>query len=119
MRTGPTNPELKELINNLKILSIEKKQPLWKRTAKELEKPSRIRREVNLWKINLNSKKDENVLVPGKVLSTGDLDHKVTIIAQSFSKKALEKIKKSGSNAITLEEYIKKNPTSKNIKIIG
>ena len=36
-----------------------------------------------------------------KVLGSGNLDKKIKIKANSFSKKALEKIKKSGSEAIT------------------
>jgi len=107
------------LVQELKKLSYEKKEKIWKRIAKELEKPTRRRREVNISRINRYTKENDIVIVPGKVLSCGEIDHKVTVIAWRFSKKAIEKLKKSGCDVIYLKDYIKKNPNKKNVKIIG
>lgn len=113
-RTGPTNPNLKELIKELKTLSIKEKVGVWKAIAKELEKPTRSRRKVNLYKINKYSNDGETAVVPGKVLSLGQIDKKVTVAAYQFSDAAKKKL----SSSITIQELMKKNPKGKNIRII-
>lgn len=113
-RTGPTNEALIELIRKLKKLSREKNVKIWKAVAKQLERPTRIRRKVNLFKINKYTKENDTIVIPGKVLGEGNLDHKVTIAAFQFSENAKEKCK-----CISIEELMKKNPDGKNIKIIG
>lgn len=118
MRTGPTNPELKNLITDLKRLSIEQNKKIWKRIASDLEKPTRSRRIVNLIKIDRYAKEDETVLVPGKVLAGGDLTKKTTIAAYQFSDSALEKINKIGK-AITIKELMETNPGGNKVRIIG
>ena len=67
-KSGPTNNVLKNLIVELKTLSIKNKVPLWKRIALELEKPARMRRQVNIARINQHIKDGETAIVPGKVL---------------------------------------------------
>ncbi len=117
-RTGPTNPELNGLIQELKKKSIEHGVNIWKRIANDLEKPTRKRRIVNLYKINKYTKKDETVIIPGKVLAVGDLDHPVTVAAFSFSGAALDKINKVGKT-MPINELIKESPKGKKIRIIG
>jgi large subunit ribosomal protein L18e len=117
--TGPTNPLLKGLIEDLKLKSVEQKVALWKQLASDLEKSSRRRKIVNLSKINLYTKENETIVVPGKVLGSGVLDHKVTISAYQFSDSAKEKITKAGAKMIPLNELIKESPKGKRIKIMG
>jgi len=112
------NRILNELIEKLKKLSIDKDVKLWKRIASDLEKSTRNRRVVNLSKISRYSKEGIIVVVPGKVLAGGNLEHPVNVVAYNFSKKAFDEINKKGS-AITLNSFIEKNPKAKNIKIIG
>ncbi|MDK2849886.1 MAG: large subunit ribosomal protein L18e [Candidatus Woesearchaeota archaeon] len=122
MRTGPTNPILRGLISDLKRIANERQEAVWRKVAEDLSRPSRIRREVNLSRINRFTKEGDFVVVPGKVLSLGELDHKVTIVAWAFSGKALEKIKNSGSKAYLLVDYVKGIGKAKkvaNIKVIG
>jgi len=116
--TGPTTLELRKLIIELRKLASKQKVKLWKRIANDLEKPTRQRREVNLYKINKYTRNNEIALVPGKVLSLGSLDKKLTIAAYQFSKQAKEKINKIGK-AITIKELIKENPKGKKVRIIG
>lgn len=118
-RTGPTNPILKQLIHELKKLSNIEENKLWKRIAVDLEKPTRNRRAVNLSKINRVTEAKETIIVPGKVLASGELNHELTIAAFTFSKEAKTNIKKSKSKAISIQELMKQNPKGKNIKIIG
>ena len=87
--------------------------------ADELERPRRNRRVVNLSRINRYTKPNDVVVVPGKVLGMGTLDHPVTVAAFAFSKRAKELIEKAGGEAISIKELIKRNPKGSNVKIIG
>ncbi len=91
----------------------------WNRIASDLEKPTRQRRAVNLSKINRFTKENEIIVVPGKVLSSGELNHKLTIAAWQFSQKALEKINKKNAKAMTIQELMKTNIKEKRVRIIG
>ncbi|MGV8169678.1 MAG: 50S ribosomal protein L18e [Candidatus Nanoarchaeia archaeon] len=110
--------ELKKLISELKKLSIEKKVNLWKRVAEDLESSTRRQRVVNVYKLSKNAKKDETIIVPGKVLGTGDLDQALTVAAYRFSDEAVRKIGEKGK-IMSIEELMKKNPTAKNVRILG
>ncbi|MDP6642029.1 MAG: 50S ribosomal protein L18e [Candidatus Nanoarchaeia archaeon] len=113
-----TNSQLIELIQELKVLSNKENVKLWKRVAKDLEKSTRRHSNVNVLKVNKYVRENETALIPGKVLSKGDLTKKITIAALSFSKEAKEKINKTGK-AITIKELIKENPKGSKVRIIG
>ncbi len=118
-RTGPTNPLLKDLIEELKKRSNEQSVNLWKRIALDLEKPTRQRRVVNLSRINRYTKENDIIVVPGKVLGSGILNHKLTISAYQFSDQAKDKIEKAGAKIISLLELSKEKPDGKKLRIIG
>lgn len=117
-RTGPTNPELKTLIQELKDKSREHDVNIWRRIAEDLERSTRQRRIVNIYKINKYTEKDETVVVPGKVLAVGELDHNVVVAAFKFSGSAADKINKVGK-ALTIDQLLKESPKGKGIRIIG
>jgi large subunit ribosomal protein L18e len=111
--------QLKQLISELKKLSIDKKVHLWKRVAEDLENSTRRQRIVNVYKLSKSGvKADETIIVPGKVLGTGDMEQSFTVAAYKFSDEAEKKISQKGK-AITIEELMKKNPTAKNVRILG
>ncbi len=114
-RTGPTNPIMQKMIAELK----QKDAKLWKRLARELEKPTRKRREVNLSRIERYAKANDVILVPGKVLAAGELSKKVTIAAWNFSAGAITKIKAAGGKTLTISELIKLHPKGTNVRLIG
>jgi len=117
-RTGPTNIVLRKLLDELEKASKRHNAPVWARVAELLAKPTRERPAVNLSKINRYADEGDMVIVPGKVLGAGVLEKRVTIAAYSFSEAALEKIKASGSRAITLEQALRENPRGSRTKII-
>lgn len=119
MRTGPTNEQLKSLVEDLKSRGHKDKSPLLLRLAKDLNKPTRNRRIVNLSRINRFTKDGETVVVPGKVLSAGNLDHSVTIAAWKFSQQAIDKIQKSKSKALDITELINGDIKGKRIRVFG
>ncbi len=95
-----------------------KNSDFWKRVEYELSRSTRKRCEVSLSTINESSEADETVVVPGKVLSNGELNHKVTVAALSFSTKAKEKISKHG-HAISISQLAKENPKGKKVRILA
>ena len=117
--TGPTNINLVNLIKDLKRESISQKVNIWKRIAKDLEKPTRSRRVVNLSRINRYTKENETIIVPGKVLGAGDLKHKVNIAAFSFSESAKSEVSKLNGKCLTITELMQQNPKGNNVRIIG
>jgi large subunit ribosomal protein L18e len=114
-----TNPELIELIRFLKKQSREHEAEIWKAVAERLSSSRRKRIAVNISRLNRNTKKNEIVTVPGKVLGAGELDHPITVAAFAFSETAKEKVKKAKGKCLSLFELAKKNPKGSNIKIIG
>ncbi|MGL6298005.1 MAG: 50S ribosomal protein L18e [Methanobacteriaceae archaeon] len=113
-----TNPSLINLIDDLKKKSFEEKVSIWKDVAKRLNKSSRRQSEVNISKINRYSDDSETVLIPGKVLSSGELNHKVSVVALKFSESAQEKIENAGGECIYINDILDKNPKGNNIKIL-
>jgi len=114
-----TNPVLVQLIRYLKIKSHENNAPIWKDIAERLERSLKNWANVNISRIERYANENEVVIVPGKVLSCGDLSKKITIAAWSFSKKAREKIEKAGGRCISIEQLVEENPEGKNVRIIG
>ena len=113
-----TNTHLRRLIGELEELSKKEKVNNWKRVAKDLSKSARQRREVNVYKINKCAKKGETVVVPGKVLALGEVDHEVSVAAWNFSEIAKKKISVKGK-ALDIQELMKTNPKGKGVRIIG
>jgi large subunit ribosomal protein L18e len=107
-----TNSELVETI------IAAKKNKNWKEVAEVLSVPRRKRVEVNLDRIQKDAKKEEVVVVPGKVLSQGEINEKIKVVALSFSEKAKEKLSNKKCEISYILEEIKKNPSAKGIKII-
>jgi len=113
------NPSRLRLIKELKKLAREEKAPIWRAVAEALGRVRRNRPEVNVGKISCYTRKDDYVVVPGKVLGDGKLEHSVVIAAFKFTEGALLKIEKAGGKALSIQELAKQNPKGSNIKIIG
>ena len=117
--TRKTNPELIKLIRFLKKQSKENEAKIWREIAEKLSKPRRKSIAVNLSRLNRYTQENETVVVPGKVLGTGKIDHSITVAAFAFSEKAKEKIKAVKGKCLSVFELVKKNPKGSNVKIIG
>ena len=73
--------------------------------------------EANLYRINKRTKNNDVIIVPGKILGIGDLDHKLNIACLAYSKNAKKKVEDSGSKLISIEELLEKNPEGKKVKL--
>ena len=112
------NPELIDTIKTLRKASKEKSQPIRSDLSDELYKAKRRRNSVNKSSINIHTYEEAIVAVPGKVLSSGSLDHPVTVAAYSFSEGALEKIAGVNGKAMSLKELLDAQIDTSKIKII-
>jgi large subunit ribosomal protein L18e len=117
-RTGPTNPYLRSLIEELKIKARELQAPIWRTVAEKLSKPTRQRVEVNIGEIERYANPGETILVPGVVLANGVLTKPVNVAAWRFSTNAAKKIKETNGKILTIEELLKENPKGTGVKIM-
>ncbi|MBL7169604.1 MAG: 50S ribosomal protein L18e [Candidatus Aenigmarchaeota archaeon] len=116
--TGPTNPLLKKLIDDLRKKSFETNSKFLKDISEKLNKPRRQRVEVNLSKIDRYAKKGETVIIPGVVMGFGELTKPITISAWKFTGPSREKIEQLKGKAITIEELVAKNPKGTKVRIM-
>jgi large subunit ribosomal protein L18e len=117
-KTKSPNLHLRKMIASLKKLSNESNVKIWDAIAENLSKPTRIRRQINLTKLESYAKDGDTIIVPGKVLGTGTLSKKVTVSAWRFSDSAFTKINKIGK-AISIDELMAKNPKGSKVRIFG
>jgi large subunit ribosomal protein L18e len=109
-----TNPLLLETIRAAKKTKVK----FWLDVASFMSFPRRKKICLNLRDIERLSNEGDSIVVPGKILSMGELNKKVRIIAFSFSNSAKEKILKANSEAVYIIDEIKKNPEAKSLKLI-
>ena len=107
------------MAKELKQASTKNDAPIWLKLAKLALKTSSSKRVVNLTKINDVTKEGEVIVIPGKILGTGNVSHKITLSSFSISNSAAKKIIESGGNIISFKEMIEKFPTGKGVRIIG
>jgi large subunit ribosomal protein L18e len=115
---NPLNPELNKLIDLLRRKYRENRARIWRRIAEDLNKSKRSRVVLNVGEIAKYTSDRDTVAVPGKVLGSGTINHKVTVAAFKFSPQARKKIEKAGGKCIGIAELIKENPKGTNVKLL-
>ena len=118
-KANPTNPELVYAVRFLKKSAKQNDAKIWRKIAEVLSRTRRKRIAVNLSRVNRYTKDSETVVVPGKVLAAGEIDHPVTVTAFAFSQKAMTKIEKAKGKCLSYAELVKKNPKGSGVRIIG
>lgn len=117
-RTGPTNYVLRKTIRMLRSYANKYNANVWRYISELLEKPARRRIVVNVSKINRYTQNGDVVVVPGKVLGAGNINHRVTVAAVAFSQQAISKIKTAGGRVLHILELLNENPNGSNVKVI-
>jgi large subunit ribosomal protein L18e len=95
--TGPTDPNTNALIVKMR----KKKEKFYLELARQLSKPARQKKGVNVTRIEKTD--SHSVVVPGKVLGAGEITKPVTVYALHFSKEAKKKITAAGGKCLPLE----------------
>jgi large subunit ribosomal protein L18e len=111
--TGPSDYYIRKLIRDL----WKTKRRIWKQVSKKLSGSRKQRIEANLYRINKKTKNNDVIVVPGKILGVGNLDHKLTIACLNSSSSAKTKVESSGSKLISIEELLELNPQGEKVKI--
>ncbi len=113
------NQVVQRLAYDLKKASRENDAPIWLRLARLAQKPSRARRTVNLNKIARLTREGDTVIIPGKVLGTGNISHKITLCSFSISVAAAGKIIQSGGEILDFGQMRERHPTGSGVVLLG
>jgi len=95
-----------------------KKLKAWLKIANSISVPRRKQASVNLSEIDEETKEGDTVLIPGKVLGSGDVSKKIRVVALYFSQGAIKKLKAKKCEVVSVREEIKVNPKAQGIKIL-
>ncbi len=114
-----TNQVVIRMARDLKKASTKNDAPIWARLAEYALKPSIARRHINLNRIGQLTKDTDTVVFPGKVLGTGDINHKITLCSFSISNTAATKILEKGGKIVSFSDLIEKHPTGKGVVLLG
>ena len=113
-----TNPQLMLQIDAFKAHARQYQANIWRELAKRLEAPSNNYAKVNLSQLNRHTNPGDVVIVPGKVLGAGSIDHPITIGAPNFSDSARSKILTAGGTVLSLDEIAHESPKGSHVKIV-
>ena len=114
-----TNPNLVNLIGDLKAQSRETGAPLWRDVALRLSKSRSNWAQPNLSRLSRHCPEGVTVLVPGKLLGSGEVSAKHDVAAYSVSAGAREKIEAAGGRILSLAELMNENPNGSGVYILG
>jgi large subunit ribosomal protein L18e len=114
-----TNQLVIQMVKELKGASKKNNAPIWSRLAELALKPSSARRTINIGQIDKFVKDNDVIVVPGKVLGTGNISHKIILCSFSMSTTGAKKVLQSGGKILSFSELIKSHPTGKGVVIIG
>ncbi len=114
-----SNPGLVALIEDLKKAARENDAPIWRDLAKRLSRPRANWAEVNVSRVERYTSKGDTVVVPGKLLGTGELSKSVKVAAFQASMTAQAKVESAGGTFLGLRQLLDENPTGSGVKIMG
>lgn len=103
----------------LKKKSKSSKSAIWLDIANKLSKSRRKRITVNISRIARYTKENDEVIIPGKVLGAGSIEHPVNVAALNFSDQARVKILDSKGKCLTIKELVEMNPKGTKVIVMG
>ena len=110
---------IQDNIWTLRRASKKNKAPIWRALERELARPRRNRREVNVGALAVNTDDGQVIVVPGKVLGSGEIGHKLTLCAITISESATKKIIACGGKLVSLSNLVEQYPDGKGVRVIG
>ncbi len=115
--TSP-NPMMRRTLVLLERAGKKEGAPIWRQAGKLLGASALDKVEVNLGRLSRIADEGVALLVPGKVLGSGQIEKKVTVGAFSFSAAARSKIAAKGGTAMSISEFVKKHPKGRGVKLV-
>ncbi|MGP8071559.1 MAG: 50S ribosomal protein L18e [Thermoplasmata archaeon] len=113
------NPELLRVIRDLRRAARTHDAPVWASVADDLERARHPSRPVSVGHLDRVTSAEETVVVPGKVLSDGEISKRLTVAAFSYSVQAKSKIHAAGGTALSLHDLVRAKPTGSGVRIIA
>jgi len=110
---------IQDNIWTLRRASTKNKAPIWRALERELARPRRNRREVNVGALADKTDDGQVIVVPGKVLGSGEIGHKLTLCAITISESATKKIIACGGKLVSLSNLVEQYPDGKGVRVIG
>jgi large subunit ribosomal protein L18e len=117
-KTEKANPQFQLLIEKLKAYAREHQADVWKEVARRLEAPSNNYAKVNLSHLNRHTNSGDVVVIPGKVLGAGSIDHPISVGALNFSANARLKLLAASGTVMTIDEILDGFPKGSNVRVI-
>jgi len=113
-----SNQALLALIDDLRDHSRSTGSALWLDIARRLESSRKNWAEANLSHLSRHAAKEDTILVPGKVLGSGEINSGQTVAAYSFSNGARTKIEDTGGRTLSIRQLMEENPNGKGVRIL-
>jgi large subunit ribosomal protein L18e len=110
-----TNKNDIEVVDTLKAC---KKNAAWMNVGRLLSRSRSQYPQINLDIIDRSTKEGDRVVIPGKVLGSGQINKKIRVIALKFSGSAKEKLKSQKVEVVSILEEIKSNPKAEGITVM-
>jgi len=118
MHRAITNTELLDTIRFLRTKARENKAKIWSVAANQLSRSGKGRAVLNLKHVSRHTKPDSLVFVPGKLLGSGLINHRVVIGAFECSSVAREKIERAGGQCMEMKDFVARYPKGSNVIIM-
>lgn len=112
-KADPSNPVLVDLIEELGSSDAG----VYREAAEFLGKVNRDRAEVNLSDLDRNTEEGDTVIVPGKLLGSGNLDHELEVAAFKASRSAKQAANEAGS-FMHIEDLVEERPNGEEVGIV-
>ena len=104
----------------LEKLGKKAKKAVWLDISGKIMAPVRKRAEVNVYELEELAKSNSGkiLVVPGKVIASGDAKSKIEVACMNCSKSARQKIENAGGKIMTIEELCEAKPAASKMVII-
>ncbi len=113
------DPELVHTLIALRRAAREHEAPIWAAVARGLARPRHRVVPVNVGHLARLAPEKATVVVPGKVLASGEIGRPLTVAAFHFSAAARQKIHAAGGSVLTIPELLKAHPDGRGVRIYG
>lgn len=115
---SPDNPVLRRLIRRLRKHGKNSEEEIWEDLADRLNRANRSRAEVNISRLDRYTEEGEKVVVPGKILGSGRLEHPIQVSGFDVTDRAKDRIEAAGGEFLSLEELLDSDPDGSELKIM-
>ena len=113
------NPELRRTLIELRRAAKAHQAPVWADVAEKLARPRHQHPPVNVGHLELHAAERAVVVVPGKLLASGEISRPVTVAAFHASVAAREKIHGAGGTVVSILDLVKSHPDGSGVRILA